>query len=179
MTRVPSAPASNAVDKVVSHALDNSFTNISRRSFLSLLTRKLIGLTGVAVAAEVFPYFVPRAEALVPTDCGLHGWICTSGTPCNGGVVGNKWVQCCQVPVPCDWKYKCVSYVDYCGTRPGNWPNGCVGNFIDDAISWCGGAGGPNAEYICTKKIVHAPIYGTFAQCQSNCGSALIECTLG
>src|SRR5690606_35215237 len=73
-----------ALDSVMRQMLVDNYGQLTRRSFLSRMTRKLFALTGVSLAAQVFPYFAPEAQAASPTWCGLHGWVgARPGHPTN------------------------------------------------------------------------------------------------
>lgn len=159
----PESDVGAAVDRAVSRALDRRYANLSRRSFLSLLTRRLVGLTGIVVAAEVFPYLASTAHAAF-SECGLHGWICGTGN-CSGGTAGQTWVQCCELP-QCPPKWKCCTYRDYCGTPPPNHPTNCQGVEPSGTL-WCN-----NGEYICTT-IACAGNYSSPSSCTSGCGISL------
>lgn len=152
------------VDIVVGRALQTRYANLSRRAFLSSLTRKVFGLAGIGLAPQVFPYFVPNARAAGMT-CGLHGYDCDSATPCSGGSVGASWVQCCARPT-CPATYKCCTYTDFCGTRASNWGTGCHGNYIQGAPAWCGNAPG---QFICTSTVCGTHIYGALSSCERDC----------
>lgn len=56
-----------ALDSVMRQMLVDNYGQLTRRSFLSRMTRKLFALTGVSLAAQVFPYFAPEAQAASPT----------------------------------------------------------------------------------------------------------------
>lgn len=156
------------LDAVLERVLARRYANLSRRSFLSVMTRKIITLAGVPVAAQVFPYFAPTARA--STVCGLHGYLCDQGACISAGTTpANFWVQCCDVSV-CPVTYRCCIYRDYCGTRPPNWGNStCLGS-PPSGSEWCGAAPG---EYVCTTvNCPPTPTYSDLASCALGCGGA-------
>ena len=129
----------SVLDITLSNALDSRYANLSRRAFVSAMTRKLIGLTGIALAAEVMPFMVPRSHAQVEDPyCGLHGPLCGTGNCHNTGAQAvNRWVACCPKLVPpCIQKYQCCTYTDWCATtdRPYT-PNGC--GPAQSGTLWC------------------------------------------
>jgi hypothetical protein len=167
----------SSLDKAIAHTLGAAYGNLSRRSFLSVLTRRLIGLTSVVVAAEVLPFLATPVKAapqyVVDDRCGLHGYICGTGN-CRSGVVGHKWVQCCEAAHytgACPSKWSCCQYTDYCGTEPLAHA-GCTG-FPPSGTSWCGSA--PNTFYRCTKITCienYNSMHDTHDACKTACMSA-------
>jgi hypothetical protein len=145
-------------DSALSKALAKRYGKLTRRSFLSVVTRKLVTFAGVPLAAQVFPYFVSTAHA-ANENCGLHGYICTAG--CTGGANQLMWVQCC-ITQECPTKYQCCKYIDKCGVRPAGWPGGCIGDADGDA--WC-----TSGEYICTVTQCDFTKYANLSSCQSGC----------
>jgi hypothetical protein len=140
---------SSRLDDALSKQLARTYGNLTRRSFFSMATRKVLKLAGIAVASEVLPYLATDARADV--ECGLHGYVCNPQTTCNGGTQGISWVQCCFNHAclpgsPGFDHWQCCAYTDYCGTRPANWGNGCSGP-TPSGTAWCGEAPG---QYICT-----------------------------
>jgi hypothetical protein len=148
----------SSLDETVSNALAHTYGNLSRRSFLSFMTRKLIGLAGVVVASEVLPYLA--SDAFADAGCGLHGFPCSGG--CGGGGVGTSWVQCCPVGTGSMCSYTCCRHTDYCGTQPEGWPEGCTGHA--EGIAWCGGSG----AYICTVSACSGT-FGSVGMCSGAC----------
>jgi hypothetical protein len=167
-------PSIAPIDTAVGRALQTQYANLSRRSFLSSLTRQVFGLVGVSLAAEVLPYLAAPAQAEGWgdgwTDCGLHGYVCDGTTTCSGsgGSLGASWVQCCEKPL-CPAFWKCCTYTDYCGTRPQNWGTGCYGNYIAGAPAWCGGASG---SYLCTIYSCTPTEWLSLANCQAHCAGS-------
>lgn len=153
-----------SIDVAIGKTLQKTYGQLTRRSFLSGATRKLISLTGIGVAAQMFPYFANEAHAT--ETCGLHGWICNEFTPCYGGSIGANWIQCCQMNAPRP-VFSCCTYTDYCGTRPPNWGDDCYGN-EPSGPAWCGGAGG---SYICTLFNCSGQ-WSTLSACQSGCSGS-------
>jgi hypothetical protein len=162
-----SGEEATGVDAALERALSRRSANLSRRSFLSGMMRKLITLAGVPIAAQVFPYFARTAQA--NTLCGLHGYWCGFGTCTQAGTQpANAWVQCCDVS-SCPVSYRCCTYRDYCGQRPAGWGNGtCLGQ-PPSGSEWCGGTDG---DYVCTTVNCSATSYSTLASCTLNCGGA-------
>ena len=132
-------PDQSSIDSVVSNALHSRYAHLSRRAFMSVVTRKLIGLAGIGLAAEVLPFAIPDAEAQIYNpNCGLHGPKCGTGNCTNAGAQAvNRWVACCPKPVGCTQKYACCTYTDWCSTsaRPYT-PTGCVGPAQSGTL-WC------------------------------------------
>jgi hypothetical protein len=165
-------PSTSFLDNAISRTLGETYGNLSRRSFLSGLTRRLIGLTSVAVAAEVLPFLAAPVRAANPyeveTLCGLHGYKCATGN-CTGGVMGRRWVQCCEaVRDSCPTKWSCCRYTDYCGPTELQ-HSGCTG-VTPGGTSWCGPA--PNTFYRCTDvqcAITSASLYATEQACKTGC----------
>lgn len=152
------------VDKALSATLKQRYGRLSRRSFFSLATRALIKVAGISVAAEVLPFLTSIAHA--DSNCGLHGWICGTGT-CSGGTTGGsagRWAQCCDIGCGV---WSCISYYDHCGTRPANWGQGCAG-VTPSGPPWCGTAGG---QYICTE-VSSSGNYSSLSACQTGCTGA-------
>jgi hypothetical protein len=133
-------PEQSTIDTVLSRALHARYANLSRRAFVSMVTRKVVGLTGIALAAEVLPFMAPVAHAQVSNpDCGLHGPKCNTGNCTNSGAQPvNRWVQCCPKLVkPCTQKYQCCTYTDWCATTPRPYnPSGCSGPG-QSGTRWC------------------------------------------
>ncbi len=148
----------SVADNTLSRALARRYGTLSRRSFLSVVSRKLVTLAGVPIAAQVFPYFASSAYA-ANEDCGLHGRICTP--TCTGGTNQLQWVQCC-ITQECPTKYKCCHYIDKCGTRWPTYPSGCSGDASGTA--WCS-----SGEYICTILSCDVSTYGNLTTCQGFC----------
>lgn len=166
MLKLPVTPEQARVDVVLGNWLQRQYGQITRRSFLTGLTRKAISLGGISLAAHVFPFLVPEARAQAGTGalCGLHGYHCGSGT-CHGGTAAFAWTACCQIPVsapPCPTIFACCSYLDFCGTRPQGWPDGCAGPRAGS--SWCAATG----DYICTTSSCGAT-YQSSGECESYC----------
>lgn len=152
------------VDKALSAKLKQRYGRLSRRSFFSLATRTLIQAAGITVAAEVMPFLASVAKA--DGYCGLHGWICGTGT-CTGGASGGpagRWNQCCEIGCGI---WGCIGYFDRCGTRPANWGVGCTG-VQPSGQPWCGTAGG---QYICTE-VARSGTFGSLSSCQAGCTGA-------
>jgi hypothetical protein len=166
MPKTPFDREPGAVDIALGKLLQRNYGQITRRSFLSGLTRRAISVAGIGLASQVLPFMVPEAEAQVPggpTACGLHGYICSGS--CFGGSSKLSWSACCQIPVsapPCPQVWACCNYTDYCGTRPVGWPFGCQGPI--GGTSWCGGGG----DYICTTMSSGAT-YSSQPDCQNHC----------
>jgi hypothetical protein len=172
MSKLPTDWTQAVIDVAMGKALRKTYGNVTRRSFLSGTTRKLLSLAGVGIAAQVFPFFAKDAKAQFGTGatCGLHGPICVSGTPCSGGVPRLSWKACCQIPIsapPCPTVYICCNYVDYCllapASPPANWPIGCAGP-PPSGVSWCGGVG----TYVCTSFSCGAS-YQSWGDCANYC----------
>lgn len=164
---------SSSVDHAIANTLDEAYGNLTRRSFLSMVTRKLIGLTGVVVASEVLPFLAAPLKAAgqyeVEQDCGLHGYHCASGN-CDGGTPGRKWVQCCPAnhTDSCPTKWSCCTYLDYCGPVELEY-SGCQG-VEPGGTSWCGPA--PNTFYRCTWAECPTDVgslYNSEQQCKTAC----------
>ena len=154
------------LDAIVSRNLASRYGNLSRRSFLSGLTRKLIGLAGVSLAAEIFPYLASPAFADAPggagPNCGLHGNPCQGG--CMGGSAAASWQQCCKV----NCCYQCCTYTDFCNPPntlpPPGWPHNCTGTA--SGTLWCRP---PTLTlYICTMTACSGA-YTTLSSCTSGC----------
>jgi hypothetical protein len=166
--------SSSPLDDAISKSLGDMYGNLSRRSFLSAVTRKLIGLTNVVVAAQVMPFLAPLAKAApqyaVDERCGLHGYVCGPGN-CQGGVVGHKWVQCCVADRDsCPSLYSCCQYTDYCGPEPLEY-SGCDG-VPPSGTSWCGPP--PNRSYRCTRIVCSyqpSQMYVKEQDCKAACMS--------
>jgi hypothetical protein len=153
----------SGVDSAISRALAKPYRQMTRRSFLSGVTRKLFAAAGVGLAAEVFPFFVQDAQASGPEYCGLHGVPCAEVGACNGGELGTSWVQCCPMPVsapPCPTIYRCCTYVDRCSTTTQP-PQSCHGS----GTSWCRS---PTDFYWCTEVLCTGE-HNTLELCRSNC----------
>jgi hypothetical protein len=175
MTDSPEKSSQAAIDQALGKVLRKRYGQLTRRSFLSGATRKLLSLAGVGIAAQVLPFFAKEANAqqsFVGPTCGLHGPICSSVTLCNnaGAVPRLTWNACCQIPTsvpPCPMVYICCTYTDWCVlgplTVPPLWPNGCAGP-PPSGVSWCGGIG----TYICTTFSCGAS-YNTWQDCSVNC----------
>jgi len=162
-------PEATSVEGAIRQRLRKKYGQLTRRSFLSAVTRKVFSLAGVGVAAQLLPYAAQeaRAQSSMGALCGLHGFFCNASSPCSGGTPGAAWVQCCQIDVqapPCPTVFTCCTYRDYCGTRPQGWPNGCAGTYVG-GTNWCGTAPG---DYLCTT-INCALSYQNFQACQNNC----------
>jgi len=164
----PRPSGGTSADQALSNVLARSYGNLTRRSFLSILTRRLIALAGVPLAAQVFPYFAGEARADI--YCGLHGYLCGTGN-CSGGSAGASWVQCCEAAACPPGTYMCCSYTDYCGTRPQNWGAGCGGNYQQGSQAWCGQASG---VYICTS-VTCSGGHPSLFSCQQNCEVPIVE----
>jgi hypothetical protein len=166
-------PDAQGVDALLGRVLRDSYAPLSRRSFLSALTRKIFALAGVSLVSEVMPFLATEARAAdAPTWCGLHGWICESGTTCYGGTPRATWVQCCEIPTgtpPCPMVYTCCRYTDYCApTRPSNWGTDCHIGKQPCGLPWCGESGG---MYLCTT-VQCSGNYSTFPQCANGCSQS-------
>jgi hypothetical protein len=159
----------SALETTFARILSGRYGTLSRRSFLSAATRRIIALAGVPIVAQVFPYFAGTAKA--NTLCGLHGYWCGYGT-CNtsaGAAIADAWVQCCDV-APCPVTYRCCTYRDYCGTRPANWGNAtCLGPGLGSGSTWCGATPG---DYVCTTVNCSPTVFSTLSACATNCGGA-------
>ncbi len=155
------------VEAALERALARRYANLSRRSFLSVMMRRIITLAGVPIAAQVFPYFARTANA--NTLCGMHGYWCDHGACTSAGTTpANSWVQCCDV-APCPVTYRCCTYKDYCGTRPPGWGNAtCLGR-PPSGSEWCGAAPG---EYVCTTVNCSPTVYSDLTSCKLGCGGA-------
>lgn len=151
------------VDRVVAKALGNTYGQLSRRAFLSKVTRKILSISGFVIGAEIIPFLASEAHADVWNRCGLHGWICGTGT-CSGGTIGAKWIQCCPPPL-CPNLFQCCTYTDYCGTRPPGWGTGCDGATPSGTL-WCGQAPG---LYICTEVSCSVTKHEGMTDCLDNC----------
>lgn len=164
--RDPHDPSS--IDLALAKALRGRYGQLTRRSFLSGVTRRMMALSGVTLAAQVFPYFVPEAHATgVGVMCGNHGYYCGTGNCTIGGDAAPKnwWKACCSIQVtapPCPTVYMCITYTDYCGTQPTGWPDHCGG--VRSGTDWCSGMG----DYICTTT-TPGPSYSTPDDCTNNC----------
>ncbi len=148
-------PAGSAVDRVVGQALARRYRNLSRRSFLSIVTRGAIRVAGVALAARILPYTVSTAVA--DSDCGLHGRHCVP--PCVGGSEQLAWKMCCGVGADageCPY-YQCCSYIDQCGA----YPPGC--GLLGSGTAWC-----YSGNYICTVTSCMG-FYQDVSQCTAYC----------
>lgn len=166
--------SNSSLDRAISNNLGETYGNLSRRSFLSVLTRKLIGLTNVVVASEVLPFLAAPVGAApqyeVEENCGLHGYICHTGN-CSGGVIGRKWVQCCEAvhTDSCPSKWACCTYTDFCGPTELQY-SGCTG-VPPAGTSWCGPP--PNTFYRCTSITCYgspvASLYNTEQACKTAC----------
>lgn len=166
--------SNSSLDRTLAITLGEAYGNLSRRSFLSVLTRKLIGLTGVAVAAEVLPFMAAPVRAApqyeIEDMCGLHGYRCDTGN-CSGGVAGRRWVQCCEAihTSSCPTKWACCSYLDYCGPSELQ-HSGCEGA-TPSGTSWCGPA--PNIFYRCTliecSSATPESLWNTQGACKTAC----------
>lgn len=160
-------PDQSPIDSVLSHALQSKYANLSRRAFLSAVTRRLIGLTGIAVATEVLPFLVPAAQAQQhDPDCGLHGPKCDTGNCTKVGAEPmSRWVACCPKAVGCTQKWQCCTYTDWCATTPRPYtPTNCVGP-AQSGTSWCSV---PVPHYWCTTSTC-AGAFPT-SSCGSTCG---------
>ena len=144
------------VDEAITGKLSKKYRDLSRRAFLSFLTRKAIAVAGVAVAAQALPFLVPVARAQVST-CGLDGRTCAS--PCTGGIAQDAWVACCQVGSGASCYFTCCFYTDLCQA---SLPSGC-GSF-GSGFPWCNGS----SLYVCTV-IECSGQYASQSLCQSDC----------
>lgn len=168
MANPPSKSPTTAFDAAFSKALRKNYSQVTRRSFLSGLTRNIFSVAGIGVASQVLPFFAPEAKAQDWTQgayCGLHGKICVANTQCYGGVVGYAWSACCKIPIstpPCPTVYVCCNYTDHCGDPLPNF-NGCIGP-EPSGQSWCGAFG----FYRCTTFTCGAS-YNSMYACQQNC----------
>jgi hypothetical protein len=161
----------SVLDGAVAKMLTTNYGQLTRRGFLSHVTRQLLNLAGVSVAAQVFPYFISDAEAVPGNQCGLHGRTCRAGTLCATGLPNTAaqaaWVQCCKVE-KCNTDYRCCTYTDWCGLRPAGWPDGCDPhiNNATGTSSWC-----TMGEYVCTQTSCSAT-YGSLKTCTDNCSGS-------
>jgi len=161
------------VDDAVGGGLARSYGRLTRRSFLAVVTRKVFAVAGFSLAAEAFPYFVPRAEAQdagSPEWCGLHARKCNTGNCSSSlGQPGTEdWVQCCPIPTGgsanCTTVYRCCRYTDYCSTGYIPPPQNCLGP-VPSGREWCGSTPG---EIVCTE----VSCDGNFTdqnQCRTGC----------
>lgn len=125
----------SALDRVVARNLASRYGNLTRRGFFSMATRKLVGLTGVALGVQMLPYLAEVARA--DNYCGLHGTLC--GGACTAPTQGIFWVACCPTDT-CPVSYTFCTYTDYCAANP---IAGCVGS----GHTWCN----PDTlAYVCT-----------------------------
>jgi hypothetical protein len=156
------------VDAAIANTLTRKFGMLSRRAFLSVATRKVLSLAGVAVASEVLPFLASDAYAAEPTWCGLHGWICGTGN-CSGGSRGvgasARWVQCCQTGCGI---YQCISYWDRCSTTTPPPASGCQGVSPPAGYPpWCGSD--MSLKYVCTEVEPIPTQYPNAGYCASAC----------
>jgi len=155
-------PMGATVDEAITGALAKTYRHLSRRAFLSSLTRKAIGLAGVAIAARALPLIVPEAQAQIQSTCGLAGRLC--GGACQGGAAEQSWMQCCPGPAgpgECPY-YTCCSYQDLCAASR---PAGC--GALGGAVSWCSGTD----LYICTQFVCNG-FYENQSSCSVGCAPA-------
>lgn len=188
----------NGFDRFLARKLASRTRLVSRRMFLSKLTRNVFAVAGVAIAAKAGLFEIGRLQAgsasqnlsappanvmagpnpnPVPWEwCGLHGYVCSN--TCNGGGVvtytsaGYGWVQCCQNPA--DSKWHCCKYQDECSlTDPQN-PNppdlrkGCQGIYPCGPM-WCAmPPSGSNYYYVCTNVSCGQVGYSSDSNCVCN-----------
>lgn len=153
------------LDDTLSRGLSSKFGNLSRRAFLSKLTRQIIGMTGVFVAAEFLP-----SIALADPGCGRHGWACGAingncQTTVPRATAHSSWVQCCEI-AGCPTQWVRCTYTDYCRTIQGApfAPFNCTGP--NTGISWCNGDAN-TVEFICTEMSCQSPGFTDRSACQS------------
>ena len=151
---------STVLDGALRDRLAQSYGNLSRRSFLAGLTRRVIALAGVMVAAEMLPMPARGQE-----ECGRHGWKCGTGNcsaSLNGAVQRDKWVQCCNSETDCG-KYLRCSFVDICrnSVQYGFFEDsGCEGP--NGGMPWCGGM---PYQFICTQSSCQPNVYDNIFTC--------------
>jgi hypothetical protein len=165
---MPANDFGEIVDQLVNKMLTTRFKHVSRRSFLSKLTRLAFGAAGVTVAARAALELRPAAAQVPPPPpnapwasggwqgCGLNGFLCGTGscTPPANLVGGGSWSKCCFDP-SCGFWFSCT-YNDMCGTVARTW-NGsdCSGQgILYGATNWCTGTTLPDGtlsqKYWCT-----------------------------
>jgi hypothetical protein len=163
MSSTDGQPGEQIVDRIISRYLARRYPALSRRSFLSMLTRQAIRVAGITVAAEVLPFLPSDAQAQ-SVGCGLHGYQCDWQTTCNSGDYGAVWVRCCEIP-SCVTYWFCVAYRDRCGTQPPDWGTNCHGNYVKGSDAWCGAVEG---DYICTDVTVQG-MHTSQTSCNNSC----------
>lgn len=154
------------LDKIIAAELSRHSRFISRRAFLSRLSKGVLALAGVSIAATIGLYEVPSAEAFEPPpaweQCGLHGYYCSP--TCNGGTssLGYGWVQCCENPSTSQWY--CCAYSDQCSATPVT-VSGCKGT-QPCGPKWYANPG--SVYYICTNASCSPTGYASIADCVCN-----------
>lgn len=155
------SPGATPLDEAIGTMLAGAYGNLSRRSFLSVITRKVMTLAGVALAARALPYLIPEAHANI--TCGLHGRICGTNHPnCHGGTKQLCWKQCCETAADttqCSF-WQCCVYSDYCGTRP----KGCEP--FGSGTPWCS-----DGDYLCTT-LDCSLVFESINTCATNCAGS-------
>jgi hypothetical protein len=161
-----------SVDEAISKTLSGRYGNLTRRGFLSGVSRSLLKLTGVTLAAQVLPFFPGKAQAQAyGDDCGLHGYTCGTGNcqQSSATVESWHWVQCCGYPVdPCTTAWQCRRYIDHCSNTFHS-PSGCTGNMDGGTPSWCNWYSASHPHYVCTTSIATGPYYDNIESCKSGC----------
>jgi hypothetical protein len=151
------------VDAAIAKSLSTAYRDLSRRAFLSSLTRKAMAFAGVAVAAQALPFVIRDARAQTQSTCGLTGRLC--GSPCTGGVGQLWWTACCLGGSggggQCSY-YTCCTYQDLCAA---SFPAGC-GRMGGGALAWC-----TSGVYICTTVCCRG-FFQDFASCNGSCSGA-------
>jgi hypothetical protein len=159
MSKQGETPNQSAIDARLSRRLAKTYGTLSRRSFLSLLTRRVIGAAGVVLAAEVMPFW-PNDAMAQSVNCGLHGTVCNATCSKTGDMLA--WTQCCELG--CGAWY-CCSYFDVCGTLPAGCNSG-------SGTAWC-----LNGQiYRCT--IVECDTNHAYSSAPECAGHCLNNCNL-